>query len=516
MGWANAQHDDDAHLRAEALRARLAALEGLLLRVDKKLDNLGTLAQRRAQWSSSLNLPADAAVKGDLSSEDLNLLESAAFRTLEGNTVVHPDGPFITAGRHQYRSMWTRDFAYTVRGLLLKRADSRSDEGEHALVRRQIETVVRLRRRKDHLCPKGLDTMPLERRVVRSTCVRICRIEWIFKCLGRSRAGWALPFGEGELVPLYNDHLGSCAIDSNILILQAALDHDADPHVGAEERILVDRAPDFVDVLSYPMKRFDFEANLLPQPAYSDWQDSVVRVGFAFLTNLQLWNVLSSLKALVRDEVAMSMDGEADVASIIDKALPDDAVVEALRENLKCRFLDVESGLFISVLGHKQISLDGNLLALESKGFLTVAERDALFENLKRHPLWTMRGVPGIVTVPNYPTGSKASQVRFARLHLYHDQGFWPHLAAWAAAICYRLGDVDEGERIAKTLALLVRRDESVLEIYDKVLRPVKTWAFSTERGFSWSAGRIVEMLDARRCALDAANNGRPSLLAAT
>ncbi len=108
----------------------------------------------------SITTPVTEIQTDVLSEEDLLVLRNMARNVIKRNTLPHREGPFLVAGRYQYRSMWSRDFSQASMGLLIM--------GEHELVARQILAIVR-RRNTMNLVPKGLDTKPLEKRVVGST-----------------------------------------------------------------------------------------------------------------------------------------------------------------------------------------------------------------------------------------------------------------------------------------------------------------------------------------------------------
>lgn len=108
----------------------------------------------------SITTPVTEIQTDVLSEEDLLVLRNMARNVIKRNTLPHREGPFLVAGRYQYRSMWSRDFSQASMGLLIM--------GEHELVARQILAIVR-RRNIMNLVPKGLDTKPLEKRVVQAT-----------------------------------------------------------------------------------------------------------------------------------------------------------------------------------------------------------------------------------------------------------------------------------------------------------------------------------------------------------
>jgi len=134
-------------------------------------------------------------------------------------------------------------------------------------------------------------------------------------------------------------------------------------------------------------------------------------------------------------------------------------------------------------------------------GFMDQAGCNRIYENLRKSKLWeTGSECPGVATIPRYPLKEKAPQIRFSRMHGYHDEYIWTWIAAFSAKIAYKMNDVEEGDRIASILARLVKRDSTILEIYQQnsSMRPVGTSIYRDEEDFSWSAGKYVEMVHER------------------
>src|SRR5690349_8047136 len=73
-------------------------------------------------------------------------LHAIAQASLQANVVTLESGPYLVAGQHQFRSLWTRDFCFASRGLLLlDRAD---------VVRNHLTALALNRRLKDGLVPR--------------------------------------------------------------------------------------------------------------------------------------------------------------------------------------------------------------------------------------------------------------------------------------------------------------------------------------------------------------------------
>ncbi len=366
-------------------------------------------------------------------------LRRRARASLEANLIAHRQGPFLRAGGHQFRTLWTRDFCFAARGLLAL--------GQFDAVRAQLEALLR-RRRGDGLVARGLDSLPPPLRVV------------------LAGAGVYPPLS--RLHPEFHGEHGTLAIDSNALVVLLALDW---AEATGERRWLERWRPALRQLLGF-YERFR-RGGLIQQPAFSDWQDSVRRVGASFYTNLLVH----------RARQRLGTAGEA---------------VEAERALLERRFRDPESGLFRSLEGRPEISVDGPLLAL-ALGWIAPdsAAGRALFASLCAHPVWGQRGLPR-ASWPDWPAAEISWTTRLVGLRHYHDELVWSWLCALAATVACKVGERDEAERILDHLDALVERDGAVVELYGAHAPwpAFETRFYRAERPFSWGAGMLVEALE--------------------
>lgn len=349
----------------------------------------------------------------------------------------------VSAGAHQFRSLWTRDFCHAARGLLrIGRAD---------VVRDHLELLLE-KRRADGLLPRTLDSIDAK-----------LRVSW------RSVARW-IPGVSGDLplkdhlVPEYQDQYGSVAIDGNALTVWTAACYGAEAPAWFERH-----RPALRQVLDYYRRARWLRGGLLHQPAFSDWQDSVRRKGVAFYTNLIYWAAL--------------------------RALDPDAA-RGFGARLEAAFRPRGGGLYPSLLGRRFVSLEGNLLAIDL-GFLPEDGSRDLYPELLRSPFWRRTGVPGFDTYPDYPVSWSNPGMLVAGLGHYHDRVRWSWLTALAAKVAARMGDLEEARRILSALQEWVRRDGTVMEVYESAPphRPWRSWLYSSEGPFSWGAGVTLDAL---------------------
>ena len=214
--------------------------------------------------------------------------------------------------------------------------------------------------------------------------------------------------------------------------------------------------------------------DLVVQPGFSDWLDSVRREGKTFYTNL-LWATV--LERLARRNMLGVTRARAD----------------RVRIKVESTMYDATSGLYRSLEHGPQISTDGNLLAIDL-GFTKHPQR--LYQTLKHHELWSRAGgLPGTVTIPDYPRSSRNWTAWIAGLGHYHDRAAWSWITALSAKVAERMGDSAEAERILNGLAALAARDTTITEIYDPTrnMRPWHRWLYHSEQPFSWGAAATLE-----------------------
>lgn len=362
-----------------------------------------------------------------------NELYNIALKSLQANIKIINGRRYLTAGNTQFNSIWVRDVLYS--------SDYLRKVGMGDIVNNTIDLYMKNLIKDPNgsfYGPKGFDSMSIEWRVIKTS---------IRHTLGLERFSDPI---EKDLRPLYKDSRDAVAIDSNLLVILA------------ENR----NKYNFSKLLSYyDNKIID---GLIVQEPHSDWQDSQRRCGSTFLTNLLYWKCLKKLKKNTNK----------------------------LKKKIIETFYDNDSGLFFSVKGFPQISLEGILFAIKFK----FVDREKLYKNLKRHRLWSKKNPsgfslgPGFVTYPNYDPITLHVQVRIGLLHNYHDEYYWSWLMAFAGIVAHSMSDFDEYNKIMKRLEKIAKRDKCIAEIYrpEKNLSLVETTTYSSERPFTWGAAYVV------------------------
>jgi hypothetical protein len=373
-----------------------------------------------------------------------------AEASLRANIIELPSGKFLAAGQNQFRTLWTRDFCHAARGLFAI--------GEVEVVRDHLSRLL-VSVRDDGLVPRVLDNKLVQWRVAYQTARRIFPFLPELKLVEPLR-------------PQYTDEHGSHAVDSNLLVLLTALQLKTYPGGEAWWQTHEEK-------LQKVWRWYDARKRdgLIYQTAFSDWQDSVRRNGFTFLTNFFYYLAAHRLQ-----KVGWQTGVELNVLS------------QRLREE----FFDAESGLFLSLKGSEVISLDGNLLALEAREFLTSDEKAQLWKSLMRHPLTQLdHGLLGRCSYPDWPKRAVAWHVHLAGLKRYHGGLAWSWLMGLGLKVAHEQGDRTTVERMLHKVHTLLQRDQDVMELYDPkdLWFPWESWLLTAERPFSWGAGYLIEAL---------------------
>jgi hypothetical protein len=381
----------------------------------------------------------------------LEELCAIARDSLAANIVQLGGDSYLTAGPYQFKSLWTRDFCFAVRGLL---AIGRKD-----VVEAQLDALL------DGMAHSPREWPNLVTRTMDSTSP-----DWrAFRCASHRRS---LAIG----LPLRSYHLDrrrQPAFDSNMLVVLAA-SHYRDAGGGAwwsQHREQLAAA-----LSLYDLHRCD-DGVLLDQPPFSDWQDSVQRRGATFYCNLLYACALEAMQDRVHAPA-----------------------ITALRRRIDEAFFDEASGLYRSAAAGREISLDGNLLALDL-GYLSADRSRNLFQALRAHSLWTGPMGPGFATAPAYAAARKDLLDTLVGLAGYHDTLYWSWLMALSAKVASHYeearGDVAE---IVGRLLRVARRDRCIAEIYHpQDLALFESRHYKAELPFSWGAACVVDAVETIR-----------------
>lgn len=392
-------------------------------------------------------------------------LLATAVSSLEKNLRPIEGKTYLAAGLHQFNSLWTRDFCWSARGLIAI--------GKEDVVANQIDRLLNdpgVGRPQDtpFLLPRTLDSMSTTKRVIKSTFPRFV----------------SLPLGS-PLQAYYLDQNKGIAFDGNFLTVMAADLCRRNPRMAAwwnGNKARLAETLRFYDAKAADgTLRFQRDG-LLWQPDFSDWQDSVRRRGHTFYSNM--------VYACVLQNVVNEPEFGVTPAMIAD-----------LRTKIDGAFRDASSKLYVSVKDQRQISLDGNLLAIDL-GYLPQDRSKELFQALRSwHPLWPkLPDLPGFVTSPKYPLGQKSLNFVLVTLGDYHDSLYWSWLMALSAKVAAMNPEDGAGAEalaILDRLVSMVQRDGWVAEVFDprSDLPRHNNLFYHSEEPFSWGAAFVIDAL---------------------
>jgi hypothetical protein len=366
-------------------------------------------------------------------------IKQKALRTIEANIVKTQSGDFITAGGNQFRTLWVRDFCYSVPGLL--------SAGYAELVRRQFGLILSFKN-EQHFLPRGIDVINPKMRVVINTVFRNPGFRF-------------LNYTEKKLIPEYlGEHL-TPAFDSNLLFLQAASQFAT--FTGESSFLSTLEVNHLLSI--YLPKAMD----LISQPAFSDWQDSVERSGNLLLTQILYLQVVQLYRFMNIDNIFLITE-------------------EKIRERINKNFYDSETKIFFEQTNNQQHSLDSNCFIAEHSELLSV-DKNALYNNLKISELWTSSRIPGRPVDIEHKVKHISWTTRLVGLRPYHDRFIWGWLTAEAYKIAKLNNDKAEMDRILDGFSSANLDSEYLAEVYEAGaggnIVPVKRMLYRSECPFT-------------------------------
>ncbi|MBK9293421.1 MAG: hypothetical protein IPM57_03100 [Oligoflexia bacterium] len=384
------------------------------------------------------------------------LLE-AAQKSIEANIETVEGKRFLTAGRNQFRSLWSRDFCFSANTLL--------KIGHDDVVKNQLELLFSHLRPRDGLVPRTMDSVSAKYRVSREVSKKL--VPYLYADLPLAKR-------LKDLDPEYINEHATEAVDSNALSLLVAFEYYKKT---SDALWWQNWRPNLKKMLDY-YKKWEGHDGLIKQPRFSDWQDSVRRKGKTFFVNLLYFTVLNRY----------SFDPYFEI---------DPTVTQNLHKKINETFFDKKSGLYFSLEHNDHICLDDNLLAIYWN-FIDVNEEKKFFLNLQQSLLWAKADfLPGFVTHPDYPEAWIGLIPKFVGLSHYHDRLYWSWLMGLSLLMAKKFNDERTTEQLITFLSQRIEEDGWVAEIYD-YKAPFLSWrstVFEAEKPFSWGAAFILEAL---------------------
>lgn len=376
-----------------------------------------------------------------------------AARSLRANIrdVAGPDGRprrLVVAGPGQFGSVWTRDFAWAVEGLLLA--------GEDRAVRDTLDALLSAQR-PDGLFPRLLDT------------------RWPWARFARAVLKERLDL-RPPLVPNFRSDQLVYAFDANSLLVWAACEYAVRRDELAWAGLVLPRLE-----AALGWYAAHEEGGLIRQPPCSDWKDKLkARRGAVFYTNLARWKAMESLAGLYAALGRRTAAGEAESAA------------KTLARRLERAFWDSDGGHYRDTEASPLYSSDGNLAAV-AWGFTDDAQASRILRALDRLGLWTPWGPRAS---QRYPAGQKSLISRVAGIPGYHDDGVWLWNSALALDALDRTGRAAHQARLSAAVAGLLKSEGAAGEVYDpETGRPLSALLYRAESPFTWSSAMLLASL---------------------
>ena len=376
----------------------------------------------------------------------MEALRQKALASLQKNLLLTQQGRFFAAGGHQFRTLWVRDFCYSVPGLI---------HGGYADVVANQLHLIKSHVDSNGFLPRGLDVTNPKTRVVWNSFLPT----------------FAFPksYTKNKLKPEFLGEHQTSAFDSNMLFIKACCQLAA---------LTQQPLPITPKVAAELLKVYHFNSEgLIEQPAYSDWQDSVRREGVLLLTQLLYLEVCALLRPFGISPIPAT-------------------TLEKLETQITAKFYS--NDLFREQVDSERLSLDSHLLFLSSENILPHISKKNVFAALKKAKLWQMDLCPGVPVHPFYNPKNISWTTKMVGLRHYHDGFYW----GWLIADCHRIaklmGDTEEAERIANKFAESIYSDAFMAEIYEVnrgLLRPVSRRFYQSESPFTWTSAKWLEAL---------------------
>jgi hypothetical protein len=388
-------------------------------------------------------------------------LYDIALKNIKNNIISSNGKKYITAGSVQFRTLWIRDFGYSV--------DALYDHGFSDIINNTIILYLNSLRPSGPSGPSGFAKKSSSSISGLSglhgpKCFDSINPEWrtvvasIRHTLGLQRVSEPI---KGLKPYMYRDSRNSVAIDSNIMICLAA------EKTGIHKKC--------IKTIKKLIDWYQKDNGLIVQDAYSDFQDSQSRKGKIFTINLLYYVCLKKYKDQGYDLISSQS-------------------LDSLKNKIIETFYDNRAGIFVTQKGQKYICLLDNLLAIKYN-FSPKGQKN-LYNSLKNSKLWSRSklGIPGFATYPNYD--DIHIQVLFGNLSNYHNDMYWGWLMAFSGIIAYKMNDISEGHKIYNVLNKLAIRDGCISEIYKPEPNfPIfESFTYSSERPFTMSACYALEL----------------------
>lgn len=360
-----------------------------------------------------------------------------------------PDGQrkqVLCAGMRNFREPWARDFGFAAYGLI--------ELNEIQAMRDTLEVFLEFQTAHGQFPVKVHGTNIFER--------------YLISLLGRQQ-----PI-DVPLRPKYITAHNTISLDGNALLVIAALlylEKVNDQQFYEAHWLALKRGLDWLEGHALG------DDELLHQGAYTDWADSVSRVGRVLYTNVLYWKALHDF-----GNVAQKYGNRPDAARFSEHA-------GRLQSLIRNEFWREDLGYFVTSSQFELLNSDGNLLAV-AWGLASEENSHAILDSMERKRM--ADPVPSQVTDRTYGSRFIAIENRLGGIPHYHTLASWLWLGGWHVVALTRTGRLAEAKVLLDRIDKVIVRDGVVHEVFDSSGRPLKTFFYSSEAPLTWSAGVIV------------------------
>lgn len=339
---------------------------------------------------------------------------------IDNNIVTNQGVRGFVAGSTIYHSLWTRDFLYAAFILI-------RNEKWRPVIKEHLELLINYMD-EDGLVPKAIDTMNMEWRNIKGVCRDFLGLNEI-----------CYPFG-GEWVPTYIDLLGSKAIDSNLLVLVVG-------------KMLQEYYPNLtvpVDALFNYYNHLTHD-ELIYQPPYSDFQDSIYRNGAIFGTNLLYWKACQLWGRPNRD---------------------------LLKNKIRETFYDPDKKLYKTDTPQSSVYFTGCAYSVYENLLAVFFDFDTSI-----YPFIPKCFIP---TFPRQNILNKAISVVAIGIPGYHDNAQWAWILGFYAIVAKSQKDQETHTKLRNLIGSLVYEHETVYDAYTHKWERYSSFSFKSEKNWTW------------------------------
>ncbi len=361
-----------------------------------------------------------------------------------------PDGRqklVLNAGWRNFREPWARDFGFASFGLV--------ELNEHRALRETLELFLFFQTDAGQFPVKIHSTNVVER--------------YVYSLFRRQQPIHA------PLRPKYITAHNTISLDGNALLIIAALNYLRRVE---DEAFCQAHWPALKRGLQWLEDQALGDDGLLHQGAFTDWADSVKRVGMVHYTNMLYWKALHEF-ALDAARYGFAADREQFSAR-----------ANRLKTAINTHFWQGNLGFYSTSRQFPDIlSSAGNLMAV-AWGLASPDQAASILD--KMEALGMADPVPTKVTSEQYGAAFIAIENRLAGIPHYHTSAAWLWLGAWHVIALVRAGRLAEAYTLLSRMSAVIVRDGVVHEVYGENGRYLSTRWYTSEAPLTWSAGLFI------------------------